>query len=158
MEKTTKNLFIASAALYAVWLAVGFVVVTFFWDSVCGEMGLIKDLKPILPINLIFSVITMVIAFLFVQFKSDNKSIMPEMLVLVFLCGVVPVLSDVLTQVQTIYLNGLAGSEGIVSLSYTTRAFSYASVLCSIGQALVLVALGMRIAQKTLLKNEGEEI
>ncbi len=153
MEKTTKNLFTASAILYAVSMAVGIVLITFFWDFVCGDMALTKDLKPIIPLNLIFSVVTMVIAFLFSRFKADNKSIMPEVLALVFLCGVVPVLSTVLVQVQNIFVSELMGSKGVISLSYTTQAFSYTSVLYSIGQALIFVALGMRIAQKTILKD-----
>lgn len=153
MEKTTKNLFTASAILYAVCLAVGFVLIVFFWDFVCGDISLTKDLKPILPLNLIFKVVTMAIAFLCAKFKTKDNSIMPEVLVLVFLCGVVPVLSTVLTQVQSIYVTRAIGTNALASLSLTSQAFNYTSVLCSIGNALIFVALGMRIAEKIVLKD-----
>ncbi|MBE7027119.1 MAG: hypothetical protein E7410_06145 [Ruminococcaceae bacterium] len=159
MEKTTKNLFIASAVLYTLSIAFGIVAVTFFWEFVCGDYFVGKELiKPILPINQFLCIISIAAAIIFSTLKTDSKSITPEVLAIIILCGVVPVLSEVIVNVQADYVSRRIGGTGLSALFLTLKPFNYTNVVDVIAFALTNIALGMRIAQKTLLKNKEKEI
>lgn len=153
MEKTTKNLFTVSIVLYVAYLVIGVGVVTLFWDFICSDYSIgSKDIKPVIPITPFLNIIIIAVAFLFCRLKSDGKSILPEVSAIVFLCGVLPVISRIISQVQSVYVGTAIGGDGLASLSIASQVFTYAGMLNNVAIAFIYVALGMRIAQKTISK------
>ena len=162
MKKTIQTLSTISLAIaaFSMLRAVGFLTV--LWEPLCSRFGYPEsaiDLGPVLPLGVTASMVGGLAVCLIVFFSVQSPRVfVGEIISAALVSVIVPVLSRILTYMQSLWLNHFQGSDMIIALSLTSNMVNYAHGIMNVATALCLVVCGMSISEKLGQKSQPSVI
>lgn len=155
MKKTISILSITSIALAVLSLLLAVGLLFIFWEPVClliSAPEAVVDAGPIIPIgNMVYMVGCLIVAVLVCICAKSNRSVVLEIMAIVFLSVILPALAWRLSMAQTSQIGRTMGAATLTALSVATDVSGFARGLMDVSVALCLVACGMSISEKAFL-------
>ena len=158
MKKTFTVLSLVATIVLEISVLIAASFLTFLWEPMCSLFTTESIAGPIFSVSLILRAIVLTVVSLLLLFTAKSKkSIAIEIVSIVIIVIGLPVLTEIISNIQQTFVNTY-GFMYVQRYAVTNTILNIPTLLMSVASAICIVVSGMRIAYKINLGKQRSQI